>query len=350
LSYTDPVSRAGNVDVAASFPGTSSKVAFFLGVLASKVWPRFSGRSIQLRSNDSDAQDALRTNLTDLQKSLGITINKEPPTGQVVVVGYALSNYFFSVTNSNTTLPWAHLSTAEERRAFLRSFVIYSRITVNADRPIIIQRRHLGSLLEELTALLLKEGIISSFAVNAGGGVVIVSDAFSRHRLVKIVAGAGYQDLMPSNSTRQAYLRALQLKRSTESLSEIQSRLKQELNLSINRGTIHGWLNGTVPTVVQNEEFALSIARELHKKWDLRSIGARWAHDFHADMSITAHHLYRRVLELFGSLEELALAEPRVMSIAARMGASAGRPSDRDLVDVLMQFGIYLSAKDLKRG
>jgi hypothetical protein len=38
------------------------------------------------------------------------------------------------------------------------------------------------------------------------------------------------------------------------------------------------------------------------------------------------------------------------MSIAARMGASAGRPSDRDLVDVLMQFGIYLSAKDLKRG
>ncbi len=347
MAHLDPYARAGKVDLSSAIKGTSPLLAHFLGVLAGKSRPGFAGGHMQLRFSDPTLLAASRRKLASLHNLIGVC-RDQPQAASALQVDYAIAAYFVAATESNTHLPWLNLTTSEERSEFIRGFIKFSGISVKDGKPVIIQRKRGAALLKEFTVLLLKEGIISSFVPSAEGGVLLISDQISRSRLDELLDGIPANRRTPKNNLRNLYLRAREMRPGCRSNKEIIAHLAAEFKVEVKIGTLARWLSGAKPVVVQNEEAAISLARVLHVSWNLKAIGARWTDDLRVNNTITASQLYHRIFDLFGDIQELLLTLPQSSSLVPGQRKHQSEFTSKELADLLLNFGIALTPKDLK--
>lgn len=349
LAHLDPESRSMSVDVGAKLVGTNPKLAFLLGATASRVRPGFAGRSLQLRIGDCQKAAVLRSSLLELREFLGVCSKAADPKGTTIELGYAISAYFAVATEANTRLPWMHLSTTEERSAFIRGFITYSGISIRPNKPVTLQRRHGACLLRDLTALLLMEGVIGAFVSSGGGGAVIVSDQASRVRLLEVLAEVPHSSRSPRSSMHDLFTRAKELAGAGMPVYKIQAALEHEFGCDFSHATISGWGKGVVPIVVQNEEYARAVLREVFQKFDFAALGRRWLYDFKIDKTITLQAMYHRFLGFFGDLCEVERLLPNTREIVKTLRESSEPPNSKQLTDFFAHFGINLSLNDLNR-
>jgi len=97
---------------------------------------------------------------------LGLTIRGSVRSGRSIVSASTRSSEFlgalYSRSAGNTQVPWEHVQTGEERRAFLRGFFDFSGGSMHLHPPRFnIGRRHNPELLEDVAILLKREGVLA---------------------------------------------------------------------------------------------------------------------------------------------------------------------------------------------
>jgi hypothetical protein len=163
VSHFDPVRRSAGRQSVVIPQGESVQFAYICGAFAGSAMPTSSFNSICFRSKERDVAEHIAKALSD---ACGLTPSIRPHT--VSGINYQtvtlrqkdFIEHMTAATTQNRAIPWQHVQTGQERRAFLMGFFDFTGGSIQPDkRRLSFSKMGNQSLVEQIGVLLSREGI-----------------------------------------------------------------------------------------------------------------------------------------------------------------------------------------------
>lgn len=323
VSRFDPIRRSAGRDPITIPKGESGAFAYVCGAFAGSITPTSSFTRVCFRTLEQDVADRL---VAALKAGCGLspTIGKHrvgDVTYLAVNVGQKdLLGHLKAESGGNRAVPWRHVQTGEERRAFLTGFFDFTGGSIQIERGrLSFSKKENVTLLEQVGVLLAREGIYARIDRGTISHLAFEDvHEFKSLSASKLLRSERYRDniaILAARPVAIGYRTAAEyeeFQRARETLAEETTPLQvqrammaagasAELSLTV----LKTWLEGHVPTQVARKENLESIERTLFSGPEGVACGplllAR-----NEDLKNRPDKLVKALSEWFGGMERLA--------------------------------------------
>lgn len=325
ISHLDPVNILRNRKIISIPYQHSDEFAYVLGVFVATTRPDHNPKMITLHTTEKEVAERA---LAQLNKAchLGAKITnhtvKQITYLAINVRARTLLQYFYGITDFNKTLPWKHLQSSSERRAFLTGLFDFSGSVRTEPIGFSWSKQNSGHLVKHLAVLMMREGLYPILE-RGRSDCLFVNELSDLKRFKQLgVLKREYPSKILEQVANQEWSKYYSLddyRRYQTALSLLPVEPKPKAALVIRKieylypespiqiQTVDGWLKGKKPPEVKRYESLRQIEKDLLSEQQRGDLG-RAILDRLGRYAYAPYRVVAALAEFYGGLENLDIA------------------------------------------